>query len=514
MPRTLWLRLVVLAVVILATVFGLAALSASAQEARAPETASQSAPVSVALTTAISYQGRLQSNGAAVNAACDFVFSLFDDATAGVPIGGNVTATLAVTGGLFTAPLDFGVGVFNGQGRWLATQVRCPAGSGGYTTLQPRQPLLPASYALSLPAFTTQPGPFAPSVLGNPVQNTLPVTVSGGVIGGGTANSVLGNYATASGGANNTASGLYATVGGGITNTASGAFATVGGGQKNTASGWYATAGGGYNSAASGAFSTVGGGYSSAASGLFSTVGGGYNSAAQGDYSYAAGYNAVSQQPGCFTWADSQPYGFSCGLANAFSARTTGGVYFVTAVDGGGATTAGVQVPAGGNSWSALSDRNAKMNLTTVDGRAILAQVAAMPVTTWSYKTQDASIRHMGPMAQDVYAAFGLGEDERHINTIDADGIALAAIQALAQITDAQAARIAALEAQGAGARVAERPAEAAVLNSALLPALLGGIGLSLGACLLLGTGWARTRRQAARLEQRLAAIEAMVNGC
>ncbi|HUU95494.1 MAG TPA: peptidase S74, partial [Phycisphaerae bacterium] len=47
------------------------------------------------------------------------------------------------------------------------------------------------------------------------------------------------------------------------------------------------------------------------------------------------------------------------------------------------------------------------------------------------YKAQDASIRHMGPMAQDFHAAFGLGEDPLRISTIDADGVALAAVKAL-----------------------------------------------------------------------------------
>ncbi len=34
-------------------------------------------------------------------------------------------------------------------------------------------------------------------------------------------------------------------------------------------------------------------------------------------------------------------------------------------------------------------------------------------------------------MAQDFYAAFGVGEDDRHITSIDEDGIALSAIKAL-----------------------------------------------------------------------------------
>jgi len=36
-------------------------------------------------------------------------------------------------------------------------------------------------------------------------------------------------------------------------------------------------------------------------------------------------------------------------------------------------------------------------------------------------------------MAQDFRTAFGLGTDERHIATVDADGVALAAIQGLNQ---------------------------------------------------------------------------------
>ena len=54
-----------------------------------------------------------------------------------------------------------------------------------------------------------------------------------------------------------------------------------------------------------------------------------------------------------------------------------------------------------------------------------------MPIREWNYKAQDAAVRHVGPTAQDFHAAFGLGEDPLRISTIDADGIALAAVQAL-----------------------------------------------------------------------------------
>ncbi|HEX7120431.1 MAG TPA: tail fiber domain-containing protein, partial [Longimicrobiales bacterium] len=54
-----------------------------------------------------------------------------------------------------------------------------------------------------------------------------------------------------------------------------------------------------------------------------------------------------------------------------------------------------------------------------------------VPVMTWNYKSQDPSIRHAGPTAQDFRAAFGLGESELMINTVDIDGINLAAVKAL-----------------------------------------------------------------------------------
>lgn len=80
--------------------------------------------------------------------------------------------------------------------------------------------------------------------------------------------------------------------------------------------------------------------------------------------------------------------------------------------------------------YSQASDRNAKQQLTPIDPQAILDKVVALPLSEWSYR-QDPGTRHVGPMAQDFHAAFGLGPDERHITTVDADGVALAAIQGL-----------------------------------------------------------------------------------
>jgi len=76
------------------------------------------------------------------------------------------------------------------------------------------------------------------------------------------------------------------------------------------------------------------------------------------------------------------------------------------------------------------SDRNAKQDFAPVNPQAVLAKVAAMPITQWVYKA-DTGTRHIGPMAQDFYAAFNVGPDERHITTVDEGGVALAAIQGL-----------------------------------------------------------------------------------
>ncbi|HEX6912149.1 MAG TPA: tail fiber domain-containing protein, partial [Longimicrobium sp.] len=94
--------------------------------------------------------------------------------------------------------------------------------------------------------------------------------------------------------------------------------------------------------------------------------------------------------------------------------------------------------------------RNRKENFLRVDGEEVLSRLRSMPMTTWNYKTQDGSIRHLGPMAQDFHAAFGLGESELMINSVDIDGVNMAAAQALEARTSAQARRIEALEASNA----------------------------------------------------------------
>ena len=68
-----------------------------------------------------------------------------------------------------------------------------------------------------------------------------------------------------------------------------------------------------------------------------------------------------------------------------------------------------------------------------------------MPITSWAYKT-DNTTRHIGPMAQDFHKAFGLGGSDKSIATVDADGVALAAIQGLHQMMKDKDAKIGTLE--------------------------------------------------------------------
>lgn len=310
-------------------------------------------------------------------------------------------------------------------------------------------------------------------------------TVSGGIVnsaialgasvGGGYNNTASGNYSTISGGEGNTTSDLVASVGGGSHNSASAKYttisgggpgdesnptttsnlatdnyctvggggnnlagnndsiktdaiyATVGGGGLNQATYQFATVSGGSQNLASGLGSTIGGGNLNTASGLYSTVPGGYSNLAQGIFSFAAGRQAKANNDGCFVWADSTEADLSCDTDNRWVARASGGVYFYT-----DSTMAHYcYLPAGGSGWQCCSDRNLKENYNLVNSEEILATLASVPINTWNFKSQDDSIRHIGPTAQDFYAAFGFGDDNTHISTIDPDGIALAAIQGL-----------------------------------------------------------------------------------
>jgi hypothetical protein len=92
------------------------------------------------------------------------------------------------------------------------------------------------------------------------------------------------------------------------------------------------------------------------------------------------------------------------------------------------------------------SDRNQKKNIAPADTDAILKKVSELPISTWTYLEDPAAVRHLGPMAQDFHASFGLGNDDRTYHSVDAHGVALAAIQALERVVKRQEQRIEKLE--------------------------------------------------------------------
>jgi len=95
--------------------------------------------------------------------------------------------------------------------------------------------------------------------------------------------------------------------------------------------------------------------------------------------------------------------------------------------------------------FNPTSDRQAKQDFRSVEATAILEKVVALPISEWAYKG-DSATRHIGPVAQDFKQAFGLGSSDHSIATVDADGVALAAIQGLNQIVREKDAKIRELE--------------------------------------------------------------------
>jgi hypothetical protein len=263
-------------------------------------------------------------------------------------------------------------------------------------------------------ALRIEPNTTAPNLIGGFNANSVTAGVQGATIAGGGRSSIV-----------NTITDDAGTVSGGIGNTAGDNAGTT---SDNTA----ATVGGGNNNTASGTSATVAGGGTNTASGSAATVGGGNANTAAGDFSFVTGRRAKNTNnlhDGVFLFADSSNFDFPSVAANEFAARATGGVRFITAVDGSGNPSAGVALASGGGTWITLSDRHSKNHITRISGRAVLRKLSRVPVHEWSYKTQDPSIRHMGPMAQTFRHIFGLGESVRGIDDVDSQGVALAALR-------------------------------------------------------------------------------------
>jgi hypothetical protein len=316
-------------------------------------------------------------------------------------------------------------------------------------------------------------------------------------------NEVRHHFATAAGGRANRASGSQSTIGGGYANTASGEESSIVGGSLNVASEDHSTVGGGQSNKASGYFSTVAGGFANQAIGGYSFAAGGIFNKATGNYGFAAGNNAHAAHFGSFVWADSSvPDEFASTAINQFAIRAGGGVRLHDSTSqffgnqtrqmlnlwgtqyGVGVQTSTLYFRSGGQfSWfiggehcdlpncpypaggtvgtenmrltgSQLlvngtfvqgSDRAIKENFAAIDAKSILAKVAELPLSLWNYRSDEKKTQHLGPMAQDFKRLFGVGQDDKTIATVDAAGVAFAAIQGLHAKLKEKDAEIAAL---------------------------------------------------------------------
>ncbi len=171
------------------------------------------------------------------------------------------------------------------------------------------------------------------------------------------------------------------------------------------------------------------------------TVPGGLQNLAAGEHSFAAGSRAKALHNGSFcisanhiTTAGDSVW---TGCNDQFVVRADGGFY-LTNIAGQVMCTTGVFLYTStgahltsGGAWTNSSDRNLKENFTEIDEDQILDRLATMPIEQWSYKAEGGDVVHIGPTAQDFRSRFGLGSSDKSISTVDADGIALAAIKAL-----------------------------------------------------------------------------------
>jgi hypothetical protein len=93
-----------------------------------------------------------------------------------------------------------------------------------------------------------------------------------------------------------------------------------------------------------------------------------------------------------------------------------------------------------------VSDRELKKNIREADLDEVLSRLRKLPISTWSYRSEPGTVRHLGPMAQDFHAVFSLGSEERSYNPVDGHGVAMAAIKGLDRLVQAQRRRIESLE--------------------------------------------------------------------
>ncbi|AXY73260.1 hypothetical protein D3H65_04385 [Paraflavitalea soli] len=234
----------------------------------------------------------------------------------------------------------------------------------------------------------------------------------------------------------------------------------------------------------------------------------GEQNTASGAASVALGYHAhTNARQGSFVFADRSTVDtLRAGVNHSANWRVSGGFRIFTSsnlstgvtlqsgasVSNWGQSSAVISTSTGamlstGGVWQNASDVHRKHLFEDVQGEAILDKLRSIPIRRWGYLSEADDVRHLGPTAQDFYAAFGLGSDERSIGTVDADGVALAGVQALDVRTREQAAGIQKLEQENAVLRERLQALEQHVgrdrANMPVTMLLAAGV---IGLCLLL----------------------------
>jgi hypothetical protein len=418
-------------------------------------------------TTAFTYQGQLHDTGTNANGNYAMIFALYDAPAGGNQIGSAVTNLVAMANGLFTANLDFGAGAFDGTARWLDIKVGFTNGANIVTsseTLSPRVPVAPTPYALYA-ASAGRAGQLTNSswnaVVGNyqSYNNVFGIYASNTLVLGLSPNGVLvngdlqANRLQASGLSlnGNVDLGTNTIFLGNNTGGASLSFdgnmgVNVGGNLDVQNSLNFGNNGGSIQGDNQGGIQT---------SGNLTLLGNKISFPVQSGGSLFVGTNGdfvfdnnikisslgVLHLPGP-GGSGSDLSGNVNGLFISSGAQVNGSLNVNNGMYVTGDIHCNGQIYA---TFYNTSDRNLKEQITPVNGEDILARVVGLPIARWNYKA-DSTTPHIGPMAQDFYAAFKVGIDEKHIATVDEGGVALAAIQGLNEKLKAKDAQIDSLE--------------------------------------------------------------------
>jgi trimeric autotransporter adhesin len=248
----------------------------------------------------------------------------------------------------------------------------------------------------------------------------------------------IGYYSIATG-ALTTAAGIYSVAMGNQNTVEVGAQAgvTIGSGNVVTATGSFGVALGLNNDVLNTAGVAIG---QNAWSNGDVAVALGYRTTADADYSMAFGYRASTNgHTGAKVFGDASTTDSIEAVANnEFAVRAAGGFRFRS----NATLTNGCNIAAGGASITCASSRSLKENFAGVDGEDVLFRMRSIPVNTWNYIDEGRQSRHMGPFAEDFWAAFGLGDDPKGIGHLDIDGVNFAGIRALDSRTESMQSTI------------------------------------------------------------------------